>query len=389
LHRVIRALELQATMLNSFSATERLTIRRYFSQLHSQAFRRFPLRNRRLVPVSLDSTLGVTRRHEGEIAQPIPSTTEVVKAGRRTGELQLEIGPDAHKHRQKMMETNPEQLGYMFHSSPKLYYETLGRLGETVKVTSGGDVIEVTPRDFLVASLIHLRKRIEKFRDGNQEGIQLPQKRFNKIVLTFPTSAPLNVRTELVQIAQEAGFDKPIVDLDEALSAIILHLVKPFGDDKELGLEGFRTACRPIVPPDGSVPHEWFQNILLIDVGAGTTDIALVEARLSDETPRTLDSALGRYYRLTPTLLGATGQGHLAGNRLTLNLFHDLKKRIADVILRHHAHLTARTDADTEFLGRVTSALGTLKPPFGSAGSYTPGSILTPKPPRLIVSSSE
>lgn len=371
MYRVLHALESQPIPYNA-PDRDRLAVRRLFADLHALAFSRFPLRRQKLIPVNLDLSRPPTQRAEGEIALPISSTTEVKHAGATKGDLELDIGEQAHVNRLEAMRSNPEGMRTRFHASPKLYYDMLGQSGETVRVSSGGAVIKVQPRDFMVAALVRLRERIDAFRASTGD---LPPQRFNKIVLTFPTSAKLNVRAELMKVAQEAGFDQPVADLDEALSAVVFHLVKPFGDDKEMGLEAFRTACRPVFKADASLPREWLQNVLLIDVGGGTTDIALVEAKLVDETPVTLDSALGRYYRLTPTLLGATGRGQLAGNLLTLYLFHDLKCRIADAVLSVVEKLKATAEPDQEFLTRAQAAAAGLEPPFGANGRYVAGAV--------------
>ncbi len=380
-HRLLRALEL-SSMSPSLSNEFQLGWRRELANMYHRAFRRFPLEQQRLVSVELDDASKVSDENEF-LPKPIPSTVQVT--GLRP--LTLEIGNVAEKARKQTSLSNPAALLTQFHSSPKDYYLLLGHEGATIPISMGDKSTEVSPREFLVATLKRLRTRIEDFRDQNE---RLPKKRFSKIVMPFPTSAPLSVRQVLLEAAKEAGFDRPIADLDEALSAIVFYLVSPFGADIEMGLEAFRASCRP-TPRDGLPPLEWKQNILLIDVGGGTTDIALIEVKLEDAQAKGAgDGSRGKYYRLVPRLLGATGKGQLAGNLISLGVFHEIKKRVVDAVVTalssssgsQRARATASAAGasaheSSDQLIRLYQVMEQLPPALSTQDNqYIPGSII-------------
>ncbi len=325
LHRMLRSLELSA-LATTLPVPFRLAVRRELAGMYTRVFGRVPENEQMLDAVAFEPGSGGEAELEGGTVAPIPSTVAV----KSLDPFAVEIGRPADAARRAAGAADPGSLLTEFHSSPKIYYRLLGRGGESLDVSVGKSRGAVSPRTFLVASLRRLRERIEAFRDSQKH---LPRKRFSKIVLPFPTSAPLSVRQELLEVVREAGFDNPVAELDEALSAIVFYLVKPFGFDLELGLEAFRAGCRPI--PRGDLPPtEWRQTVLLIDVGGGTTDIALIEVRLEDVQAKGAgDGSLGRYYRLTPKLLGATGKDQLAGNVLSLGIFHVVKRRVADTVI--------------------------------------------------------
>ena len=375
-HTVLRCLE-SSGLISNFSPEFRLALRRELSGMYTRAFRRFPLREKWLEAVDLDLNAALTESPEGAgaIVEPIPSTTAVISCH----PLTVDIGPEAETCRRQTGSANPIALLTQFHSSPKNYYPLLGLEGESVRVSAGGEVVEVSPRAFLVASLKRLRERMDEYRKKTNRG---PQTRFSKIVMPFPTSASMRVRQEIRMAATEAGFDRPIADLDEALSAVVFYLVNPFGADLEMGLESFRTSCRPIYLGDGLPPRKWTQNILLIDVGGGTTDIALVEVLLTDtQAEGTGDGCKGRYYKLTPSLLGATGRDQLAGNLLSLAVFHALKKQIADTVLAALASAPSEgepTGEEDPNIRRLFEVARTLEHQFKdeTGTRYRPGTLL-------------
>lgn len=326
-HSVLKALEKRA-MARNLPRAFRLGLYRELSEMYSEAFHRFPLEELRLVEVELDVDARQERSAESN-GGPIPSISEVTNVN----PFALEMGHSADVARQAASISNPAAVVTQFHSSPKNYYYNLAQFGKDICVSRGDRVETVTPQTFVVAALRHLRERMEKFRDTSDRLQPQRKRKFDKLVMPFPTSAPMSVRQELRKAAQEAGFDRPNLTIDEALSAIVFYLINPFGNDRGAGLEAYRSSCRP-VPNGDHPPVKWTQNVLLIDVGGGTTDIALVEVTLENtQAPGAGDGSRGQYYRLVPKLLGATGQDQLAGNQLSLCIFHELKRRLADAIL--------------------------------------------------------
>ncbi|MCC7423452.1 MAG: hypothetical protein IT428_24515 [Planctomycetaceae bacterium] len=326
IHQVLKALE-SRVMNRSLSAQFRLALRHELSEMYSSAFRRFPLEELQLIAVELDSS----DEHFGRsTTRPIPSTAEVTNL---SPELTLEMGFAAEEARQKAAIADPASVVTRFHLSPKNYYHEMGLSGKTVPVSQGGNATTVSPRTFIRAALVHLRSRMEKFRDQCPRLQFERERKFDKAVITIPAAIPMRVRQELESAARDSGFDRPILTMDEAVSAITFYLINPFGNDRGIGLEAYRASCRPTLRDDGLPPQEWTQNVLLIDVGGGTTDIALVKVRLKSEENGQADAARGRTYHFVPELLGVTGREQLAGNQLSLCIYHELKRRLADNVL--------------------------------------------------------
>ena len=122
---------------------------------------------------------------------------------------------------------------------------------------------------------------------------------------------------------------------DEAVSVAIFFLWREFGGNLNIGIESFKTRCRQ----NG---NKWSQNVLVLDIGGGTTDLALIELTLEDKTPFFADNEDrglgGRYYKLTPKLLGSSGHLQLGGELITLRIFRLLKVAIADFLLNSSHH---------------------------------------------------
>ncbi|PLZ41352.1 hypothetical protein CBP27_05540, partial [Fischerella thermalis WC542] len=75
---------------------------------------------------------------------------------------------------------------------------------------------------------------------------------------------------------------------------------------------------------------------MVLDIGGGTTDLALIRLSLEEINPFEPGEDRGdggRYYKLTPKLLGSSGHLQLGGELITLRLFLLLKAAIADCLL--------------------------------------------------------
>ena len=159
---------------------------------------------------------------------------------------------------------------------------------------------------------------------------KLDKGRIDNVMIVAPTIAPPAVRQKLCRLIED--LDITLVDsrFDEATAVAMFTLLRDIGDDYDFGLDLLRDRSRKI-SPDG-----WEQNILVIDVGGGTTDIALLRLHIHDETPRDLDDhgGHGRYYLLLPEMLGATGRPQLGGEIISLRVFYWIKAMVADRLLR-------------------------------------------------------
>jgi hypothetical protein len=152
-------------------------------------------------------------------------------------------------------------------------------------------------------------------------------------VITFPTMATPAVRHKLAEMLREI---RPgIVDntLDEAIAAAMFTVLRDFGSDYETGLELLRSQSREMVPD-----QKWKQNLLVIDIGGGTTDIALLGLHLRDDTPeqviRAAPESHGRFYELLPEVLGTTGRLQLGGELMSLRVFYWIKALLSDRLLK-------------------------------------------------------
>jgi len=160
--------------------------------------------------------------------------------------------------------------------------------------------------------------------------------RLNHAVITYPTVAPPAVRQRLRELLLDPsggpGLAQVNASYDEAIAAVMFFLMRDFGGEYEVGVEAVKSRYRAVGE------KAWAQNILVIDIGGGTTDIALVTMTLKDQTPeepRADPRWFGRYYVLTPQVRGSTGHLQLGGEYLTLRVFRWLKAAVADVLLTH------------------------------------------------------
>ncbi|MET8992858.1 hypothetical protein ABZW49_46070 [Nonomuraea wenchangensis] len=185
----------------------------------------------------------------------------------------------------------------------------------------------------LAAAYADLARRVEEYADTLQEA-QLQGRRVEQVVVTYPTTTPPGARQRLRELVADAlGLRTPMdvhMDYDEAVAAALFFLMRDFGGDAQAGIEAFRARCRPVPGK-----RMWRQVLLVIDIGGGTTDIALLLLELHDLTvpdPRLDPLVQGRYYLLRPRVLGSTGHAQLGGDLLTLKIFYWLKALIVDAL---------------------------------------------------------
>jgi hypothetical protein len=197
----------------------------------------------------------------------------------------------------------------------------------------------------------------EQFRKSERYASPSPEPLpLRRAVLTYPTVAHPGRRRRLLEIAKDAGIEEVVGQYDEAVAAAIAYLAKAMRSNFEIGFEHFLSRCRP------HGRNRWEHTALVVDVGGGTTDVALLAIDVVDHTAEHLsdgddEGAWGRLYKVTPTVLGSTGALFQGGDRLTLDLFRyrkaadalsggDLRElrdaqdyvdRICSIENRHHA----------------------------------------------------
>src|SRR5262249_25654629 len=116
------------------------------------------------------------------------------------------------------------------------------------------------------------------------------------------------------------------------------YLEKFFGGSYEVGPEAFKTRCRPQA-------QVWVQNMLVLDIGGGTADVAMIRLEMRQELFKgARPGARGRYYTIPPTLPGSSGNECLGGELITLRTFRLLKLAIADYVLQYESAMSYPAD---------------------------------------------
>jgi hypothetical protein len=152
---------------------------------------------------------------------------------------------------------------------------------------------------------------------------------FRTVVATYPTTTTPAARTSLATLLRDqAGFVEVVTDYDEGVAAGLYFLMQDIGKDQATGAEMFRARARAV----RGAEDVWEQTVVVVDIGGGTTDVAVIRYTMSDETPADPD-VLGRAYRIRPEVVGSTGHPLLGGHFLTLRVLYWLKAAIIDAIL--------------------------------------------------------
>jgi hypothetical protein len=170
------------------------------------------------------------------------------------------------------------------------------------------------------------------------------------------------LRELLTDPSDGQGLAQVQTSYDEAIAAVMFFLMRDFGGEFEVGVEAVKARYRAVP----NVDNAWAQNILVIDIGGGTTDIALVTMTLTDRTPPEPEADprwFGRYYLLTPQVRGSTGHLQLGGEYLTLRVFLWLKAMVADTLLTHAP-------------GDYPLQIQALPPNYREGSEYRPGSLV-------------
>lgn len=204
----------------------------------------------------------------------------------------------------------------------------------------------------------------------NQYIAGLPTGRFDRgrvdhAVITYPTMATPAVRQQIRRMLT-AYVSRVDTSYDEAVAAALYFLMRDFGGNHDIGLEVLISQSTPV--PNS--PGHWKQNILVIDIGGGTTDIALLALGLHDATPVELRRGTpssadgptqGRYYRLRPELLASTGRSQHGGELTTLRVFHWIKAILGDALCKRYPE---RFNWERSQLAKITD-LGESELPDG------------------------
>ncbi|WP_338702351.1 hypothetical protein V2W30_33610 [Streptomyces sp. Q6] len=311
------------------SRTLRHELAQRLYRCYDDAFSDPPLEAMRLFRVDL-----------GDGSHEVPSRIEVLG----TDPLAVRLG-DPEGLPAPRTATSTGTLSGILGQQPLAAYRGLKlRLGDSRPLTDLPGTPPPTPDDLIQAGLGFLVDRADRYIRAHAGG-SLGSGTLDDVALTYPTVATPDVRRALYSLVSEGlGISRVSMHFDEAVAAVMFFVMRDFGGDLNVGVEAFRARSRPH-PAEAAT---WVQNIFILDIGGGTTDMALVTLTLRDTTPAAVlerpdADRLGRHYTLVPTVSGSSGHTRLGGDLLTLTVFHWLKASLADRLIarRPDAYRTA------------------------------------------------
>jgi hypothetical protein len=255
-----------------------------------------------------------------------------------------------------------------FHISPKRYLGSRDVFPGRVN----GKRVQVLAREVLQAAWNHLVEQTNAWR--RVSGKRLSRGVFPRVVVTYPTVSTPAVRAQVAELVKGLGFKQVVADYDEAVAAAFFYFHRELGGSLDLGPELFKSRSR--VRGGSGSSRVWSQNVLVVDIGGGSTDVALIRLEMRDKTPEFRADedrgGGGRLYEVTPWLLGSSGNTHLGGDLITLRVYQLLKATLADKLLE--AVQSGATPSET-----LTARIGQLAPGFKDAdGRFRQGSITRP-----------
>jgi hypothetical protein len=322
-------------------------------QIYHEVFRVPTLESQNLIPVVLD----LDRRNI-----EIPSELEITSL---TTPLGVRMGEEAKRNKNiaisQSTNNSSKEIISRFHHSPKRYF---GQEREFLVILDDGTEQKIKVDQLIQAAWAHLIELTENYRQHPSR--RFSQGEFQMAVVTYPTIAPPRVRKQVKQLIEQLGIRNVQTAYDEAVAVVMFFLWREFGGYLNIGIESFKTRCR-------REDHKWSQNVLVLDIGGGTTDLALIKLTLEDITPSFKDNRDrglgGRYYEITPKLLGSSGHLQLGGELITLRMFRLLKVAIVDCLLK----AIKTGDLLSE---KLQDLIPTLNERFREKDEYKPNSLL-------------
>jgi hypothetical protein len=147
-----------------------------------------------------------------------------------------------------------------------------------------------------------------------------------QIQFTYPTRLPTALRNRLANALSQTDLPGPKLGLDEASAVAFFDLLTRIGQRTDLGIAALQAQAATRKGPTLT------DRVLVIDVGAGTTDVALIDMRIEDATPDRVGAGEGKghFWMLSPVVLASGGALTFGADRLTLDVFKALKRRLAE-----------------------------------------------------------
>jgi hypothetical protein len=345
----------------------RATVFKALNRIYHEAFLEPRLKSQSLVAVPLDPSFPQDRDIPSELEIKTPTAPLQVLMGRRAQQnrrnaMALASQPaDGGRPADGAAPLPMDAIRRLFHHSPKRY---LG-VRRSFPVPWNSETVPVTSDQLVQAAWAQLVELTNHWRARNPTASS--KGRFTRAVVTYPTVAPPSVRREVETLVRELKFPDVVTDYDEAVAAALFYLHREFGGSLDLGPEVFKARSR-------RDKNKWFQNVLVLDIGGGSTDLALLQLTLEEVDPFLPGEdrgAGGRCYVIAPRLLGSSGNTQLGGELITLRLFRLLKAALADRLLAavQDKHLECAT---------IAAKLAQFGEAFvDGGGHYRPGSILS------------
>ena len=314
--------ELELSLWNSPEELRRAVYGRWYrilrEVLHVPSLRRF-----QLFPITLNQD---TKEHS------VSSEIEITAIDERTGDLWpvIHMGHKAQQGRMGAIAQAGTDAAALetalqrFHPSPKRHFGT-ERAPFTVEVANA-EAVEITVDQLMRSGW---QKLLQLADDARTAGGFSPGA-FRKAIITYPTVAPPSVRQTIQRLLKDLGITDVRTDYDEAIASAIFYFMREYTAYPELGLESFKARSRL------RTDQSWAQNVLVFDIGGGTTDVALIRLTLTEAqvfAPGEDSGAGGRYYKISPQILSSSGHMQLGGELMTLRIFRLLKAKIADRLL--------------------------------------------------------
>lgn len=330
LFELLRQFELA---VNQIPGRGRRHVQQSLYEILHDVFDEFPLTMWHLRPVEFS---------DGEVMQPHTSSelelTDIVP------ETRGEIGFDAaHRHqawlRSGERDDSESVCGNIgkgrFFRNPKASLDRmhLRDAEDHAVIMKDGSEAAVSPCDIVSSAYGSLLDRFEDCRSlyGLSNGP------LDRAVVTYPASLLPEPREKFVEILKQHGMRHVNRMFDEAVAPAIFYMEQRFSDAPEIGPEAFKIRCTRL----GDV---WHHQMLIVDVGAGTTDIALIQIQMRETRSTVEPGNGGRIYTISPRLLGSTGREHLGGNLITLLLYRRLKLMLVDWLWQQKAAAQAGED---------------------------------------------
>ena len=255
----------------------------------------------------------------------IDSFNSIVDMGTTVENVMREAIPDSNRRVQEGIDQSSSRTIYnIFVAGAKRW---IGQDDRAYFIDSTPKIFEDSYAPICKAAVRKMLSSVEQYASAGKEQL-------SDVVITYPANMPQHRRDIYRQMLYELGVEKVNTSFDEATAGALYYVWKELLSDTYSGIDGFLSRCHYRVRDDRT--GQYFQNILLYDMGGGTTDIALLEVALEERVVPgySKDTFGGRYFSVKPRILGLTGKNNYGGDNVTLAVFRILKSKIAELVAK-------------------------------------------------------